>query len=58
MTKQHIAQVLFEMKRTGECIAKIEGELVTADELLTQFYSRPVSEEEGQRFITHDLKHA
>ena len=55
ITKSHIARLLFEMRKMGETVIKEEGEIVTADELLTKYYGRSVGEDEAQQFITHQL---
>jgi hypothetical protein len=51
MSKSQIAVLLFKMKRAHQSLVSVEGELFSADELLTRFYSREVSEEIGQEFI-------
>lgn len=51
MSKGHIAAMLFRMKKHGEVIGRDEGELVSADELLTQYYGREVMPDEAQSFI-------
>lgn len=51
MSKGHIAAMLFRMKKHGEEIARDEGELVSADELLTRYYGREVMPDEAQSFI-------
>ena len=58
LTKGRVGTLIYKMKCAHESVIVERGEVVTIDELLTQFYGRKVSELEGQRFITHDLKHA
>lgn len=54
MPRAKIAATLYEMKRNHSNLISIEGELYSADELLTMWAGRPISEEEGKDFITHD----
>lgn len=51
MSKQQIAALLFGMKRAHQSFVTVEGELFTADELLSRFYGREVGEEVGQEFV-------
>lgn len=52
MSKKKIAALLYAMKKTGESLMSISGELFSADELLTMLFGRAVSELEGERFIS------
>ena len=51
MTQGKTAALLFSMRKNGETVAMIEGEVLTADELLTQLVGREVTEDEGFNFI-------
>jgi hypothetical protein len=51
MTHAQIAVVLFKMKKTGEELALIGGELFSADELLSFLIGREITESEAQDFI-------
>lgn len=52
MSKSKIAALLYQMKKQHQELVSVEGELFSADELLTRFYGREVSEEAGQKFVT------
>lgn len=41
------------MKKAGQEIARIEGELYSADELLSMYFGRLVEPAEGQMFVAH-----
>lgn len=52
MSKRSIAVTLYGMKKERTFFTDIEGEKVGADDLLSMFYSRPVSYEEAVEFLT------
>lgn len=54
MPRAQIAATLFRMKRDHTNLISIEDELYSADELLSMFAGREVSEQEGKDFIAGD----
>lgn len=53
MPNSKIAAVLFQMRKTGQELISISGELYSADELLSQLQGRRITEDVGHEFILH-----
>ena len=51
MTKGRIGSELYHMKKEGEEVVEIGGELYSADELLTMLLGQEIEEAEGQEFV-------